>query len=69
MTRPDPRGGGGAAVVIAASDLCKRYGPVSAVDGVDLRVEAGDIYALLGLNGAGKTTTIPIPRSSPRSSS
>jgi ABC-2 type transport system ATP-binding protein len=44
--------------VVAASGLSKRYGAVTAVDSVCLRVDAGDIYAMLGLNGAGKTTTI-----------
>jgi ABC-2 type transport system ATP-binding protein len=34
--------------------------PVTAVDGIDLRVTAGQIYGLLGPNGAGKTTTISI---------
>jgi ABC-2 type transport system ATP-binding protein len=39
--------------------LSKRYGGgVLAVDGVDLRVDRGEIYAFLGLNGAGKSTTI-----------
>ena len=36
----------------------KRYGSVTAVDGLSLRVDKGEIYAFLGLNGAGKTTTI-----------
>ncbi|MDT7781892.1 MAG: type transport system ATP-binding protein [Pseudonocardiales bacterium] len=44
--------------VIRARGLTKRYGEVTAVDEVSLRIGAGEIYALLGLNGAGKTTTI-----------
>jgi ABC-2 type transport system ATP-binding protein len=38
--------------------LTKRYGPVLAVDRLDLRVPVGELYGFLGLNGAGKTTTI-----------
>src|SRR4030042_101674 len=38
--------------------LSKFYGPVRAVDSVDLRVGRGEVYGFLGLNGAGKTTTI-----------
>jgi len=43
---------------IETHQLTKDYGPVRAVDAVDLRVERGEIYGFLGLNGAGKTTTI-----------
>ncbi len=45
---------------IEAQGLVKRYGDVVAVQGIDLAVPAGTIYALLGPNGAGKTTTINI---------
>ncbi|GAA4727513.1 multidrug ABC transporter ATPase [Phytohabitans rumicis] len=45
---------------IEIGDLVKCYGPVRAVDGITVRVAAGEIYALLGLNGAGKTTTIRV---------
>ena len=38
--------------------LVKCYGAIRVVDGVDLTVEAGDIYGYLGPNGAGKTTTL-----------
>lgn len=36
----------------------KRYGDFTAVDGISLRVEAGEFFGFLGPNGAGKTTTI-----------
>ncbi len=46
-------------LVIRTDGLSKQYrGGVLAVDGIDLRVAAGEIYAFLGLNGAGKSTTI-----------
>ncbi|NUT35778.1 MAG: ABC transporter ATP-binding protein [Hamadaea sp.] len=40
--------------------LTKRYGSTVAVDGIDLDVPSGQIFALLGPNGAGKTTTVEI---------
>ncbi len=43
---------------IETSNLVKRYGDVTAVDRLSLRVARGEIYVFLGLNGAGKTTTI-----------
>ncbi len=43
---------------IETEDLGKRYGDVTAVKHLSLRVAEGEIYAFLGLNGAGKTTTI-----------
>lgn len=38
--------------------LAKSFGDKRAVDGIDLEVRAGELYALLGPNGAGKTTTL-----------
>ena len=47
-----------AAPVIRTADLTKRYGGLTAVDGVDLDVREGDRYGFLGPNGSGKTTTV-----------
>jgi ABC-2 type transport system ATP-binding protein len=44
--------------IIRVRGVSKRYGQVVAVDDVNLDVQSGEIYALLGLNGAGKTTLI-----------
>ncbi|GAB3603560.1 ABC transporter ATP-binding protein [Microbacterium aureliae] len=46
--------------VILTRDLTKHYGPVHALDGLDLRVAAGQVHGFLGPNGAGKSTTIRI---------
>ena len=45
---------------IEVSGLRKSYGPVHAVQGIDISIASGEIFALLGPNGAGKTTTVEI---------
>ncbi|MCY3905792.1 MAG: ATP-binding cassette domain-containing protein [Anaerolineaceae bacterium] len=47
-----------AEAAIVARDISKSYGRTRAVDGLDFRVERGEVFALLGPNGSGKTTTI-----------
>ncbi len=49
---------GSAAPVLVAEGLVRRFGDVTAVDGVSLSIAPGETYGLLGPNGAGKTTTI-----------
>jgi len=44
--------------VIETTGLTRVFGPVRAMDGLDLRVEAGKFFGFLGPNGAGKSTTI-----------
>ena len=43
--------------MIEIKNLVKYYGKLKAVDGLDLKINDGELYALLGLNGAGKSTT------------
>src|SRR5688500_3340906 len=45
---------------IEATGLVKRYGEVTALNGVDLAVPAGSVLGVLGPNGAGKTTAVRI---------
>jgi ABC-2 type transport system ATP-binding protein len=44
--------------VIECRDLTKSYGSVAVVDGLDLTVQAGQVFGFVGPNGAGKTTTM-----------
>lgn len=42
--------------IIETKNIVKKYGEITAVNGVDLQIEAGECFGLLGPNGAGKTT-------------
>ena len=46
--------------IIKVENLVKKYGPITAVDGISFEVEEGTIFGFLGPNGAGKTTTINV---------
>ncbi|MEU1155924.1 ATP-binding cassette domain-containing protein, partial [Streptomyces sp. NPDC005918] len=56
-TGPDPDGPGPA---VTFDRAVKTFGPVRAVDGVDLEIRRGETVALLGRNGAGKSTTLSL---------
>ena len=45
---------------VRVENLVKRFGSLTAVDGVTFSVERGEIFGILGPNGAGKTTTLEI---------
>jgi ABC-2 type transport system ATP-binding protein len=55
---PEERPATGAPPPVEVRGLVKRYGELEAVAGVDLTVNAGDVYGYLGPNGAGKTTCL-----------
>ncbi|WP_408891332.1 ABC transporter ATP-binding protein [Myxococcus faecalis] len=44
--------------MLEARNLSKRYGAHLALEGLDLSIQAGEVFCLLGANGAGKTTTL-----------
>ena len=68
ITLPGETGAGGALAshpadgppAVHVRGLVKTYSGVRAVDGIDLDIRQGEIFALLGPNGAGKTTTVEI---------
>jgi ABC-2 type transport system ATP-binding protein len=55
-----PQTSPGTSVAIRAIGLRRSYGKQVVLDGIDLEVAAGTVFALLGPNGAGKTTTVQI---------
>ena len=59
MTSPAPQAAT-APPAIAVTGLRKSYGEHTVLDGIDLTVQRGTVFALLGPNGAGKTTTVQI---------
>ena len=46
--------------VLKLQSIVKRFGPVTAVDRIDLEIERGEFFALLGPSGSGKTTMLRI---------
>jgi ABC-2 type transport system ATP-binding protein len=57
-TPPSPPAGSAAGPAVEAVALRKDFGPIHAVDGIDMALPPGRIYGLLGPNGSGKTTLI-----------
>ena len=53
---PESASSGSAAVRLVG--LVKRYGEVTAVDGIDLEIREGEFFSMLGPSGSGKTTTL-----------
>ncbi|MEU1320478.1 ATP-binding cassette domain-containing protein [Streptomyces tibetensis] len=55
-----PNRGHSSPAAVSAVGLRKSYGDKTVLDGIDLRIPAGSVFALLGPNGAGKTTAVKI---------
>ncbi|MFD8790014.1 ATP-binding cassette domain-containing protein [Streptomyces vinaceus] len=60
MPTPRPADGHASPAAVSTTGLRKSYGDKTVLDGVDLHIPAGSVFALLGPNGAGKTTVVKI---------
>ncbi|CAL9344357.1 Daunorubicin_doxorubicin resistance ATP-binding protein DrrA [Streptomyces sp. enrichment culture] len=60
MSTSSPSGGPRPPAAVSAVGLRKAYGDKTVLDGIDLHIPAGSVFALLGPNGAGKTTAVKI---------
>ncbi|MGW2649884.1 ATP-binding cassette domain-containing protein, partial [Streptomyces sp. NPDC001393] len=60
MPTPSRADGHTSPAAISTTRLRKSYGDKVVLDGIDLLIPAGSVFALLGPNGAGKTTTVQI---------
>lgn len=60
MPMPNQAGAHASPAAVSATGLRKSYGDKTVLDGVDLHIPAGSVFALLGPNGAGKTTVVKI---------
>ncbi|MEU0199362.1 MULTISPECIES: ATP-binding cassette domain-containing protein, partial [unclassified Streptomyces] len=60
MSTSSERDGRPSPAAVSAVGLRKSYGDKTVLDGIDLHIPTGSVFALLGPNGAGKTTAVKI---------